>query len=54
MDDRGRSDGARVIYYWAKAEGVVYLLALYPKSERVNLRKDQIALLRDLVREEFK
>jgi len=34
---KGKSGGARVIYYYRKSRSVVYLLSLYPKSLKANL-----------------
>lgn len=34
---KGKSGGARVIYYYRKSRSVVYLLSLYPKSEKDSL-----------------
>ena len=31
---RGKSGGIRVIYYWKKADGEIWMLTLYGKSER--------------------
>jgi hypothetical protein len=54
LEGRGKSGGARVIYYWAVAPGVVLLLYIYAKNERANLSKDQLKALAKAVREEFK
>jgi mRNA-degrading endonuclease RelE of RelBE toxin-antitoxin system len=50
---RGRSGGARVIYYWAKSREVVLMLAVYAKNDQVNLTPAQSKLLRSLVEKEF-
>jgi hypothetical protein len=50
---RGKSGGARVIYYWAKSREIVLMLAAYAKNDRVNLTPAQSKLLRDLVKKEF-
>jgi len=49
----GKSGGIRVIYYWISKKGIVYLLFAYPKSRVSDLTKDQVRVLRDLVKEEF-
>jgi hypothetical protein len=54
LEGRGKSGGARVIYYWAVAPGVVLLLYIYAKNERADLSKDQLKALAKAVREEFK
>jgi hypothetical protein len=38
---RGKSGGARVIYYWAKSREVVLMLAAYAKNDQVNLTPAQ-------------
>jgi hypothetical protein len=50
---RGKSGGVRIIYYWAPAEDVVYLLLLYAKNEQGTLTAAQEKVLRRLVEEEF-
>ncbi len=54
LPGRGKSGGARIIYYWFVAEQVVYLLAIYPKNEQADLTSDQLKLLRQAVKSEFK
>ena len=39
---QGKRGGARVIYFNLSAEDVVYLIAVYRKSERANLGADDI------------
>ncbi|MBI5504179.1 MAG: type II toxin-antitoxin system RelE/ParE family toxin [Deltaproteobacteria bacterium] len=51
---RGKRGGIRVIYYWAPAEAVFYMLYLYAKNEQGDLTAEQVRLLGRLVREEFK
>jgi len=36
---KGKRGGARVIYYWYVAEAVVYMLDIYVKSGRDDLRR---------------
>lgn len=50
---RGKSGGARVIYYWAKSREVVLLLAAYAKNDRVDVTPAQSKLLKNLVEKEF-
>jgi|SRR6185503_10547932 len=52
LPGRGKSGGARVIYYWKKTASRLYLLFLYPKNERSDLSRSQLKLLRKLVRDE--
>ncbi len=53
-EGRGKRGGIRVIYYWAPAEAVFYMLYLYAKNEQGDLTAEQVRLLGRLVREEFK
>jgi mRNA-degrading endonuclease RelE of RelBE toxin-antitoxin system len=50
----GKRGGLRVIYYWAPAEGVFYMLYVYSKNEQGDLTPGQARTLGQLVREEFK
>lgn len=50
LPGRGRSGGARVIYYYRSTSARVYLLYVYPKNEATNLSARGKALLRSLVR----
>jgi mRNA-degrading endonuclease RelE of RelBE toxin-antitoxin system len=49
----GKRGGIRVIYYWQKPEGTIYLLLLYEKSGQENLTPGQAKTLSKLVREEL-
>jgi hypothetical protein len=44
---KGTSGGGRVIYYWAQADGQIFLLFAYAKSERTNLTGRAAQLLRE-------
>jgi hypothetical protein len=50
---RGKSGGARVIYYWAMRKDVILLLYAYPKNVAANLTVKQISQLAKVVKEEF-
>ena len=43
---RGRRGGARVVYGWRRADGVIVLLALYAKNAQADLSPAQLAALR--------
>ncbi|KNE24886.1 type II toxin-antitoxin system RelE/ParE family toxin [Achromobacter spanius] len=47
----GKSGGIRVIYYWISEDHQIYMLVAYPKSKKDNLSPDEIAILRELVKE---
>jgi hypothetical protein len=51
---RGKRGGARVIYYWATVESVIFMLMVYAKSRRDDLTLQQLRVLRKLVQEEFR
>lgn len=46
---RGKSGGARVIYFFADSAGRIYLLDIYEKSEKSDLTKAEIGILRSEV-----
>jgi mRNA-degrading endonuclease RelE of RelBE toxin-antitoxin system len=49
--DRGKSGGYRVIYYFFQEGAPVYLLAVYPKNQQIDLSPAQKARLTDLAAE---
>ena len=49
LPGRGKSGGARVVYYWKSAASRIYMLFMYPKNERSDLTRAQLKLLRKLV-----
>jgi hypothetical protein len=51
IQGRGKSGGVRVIYYWIKDEHLIYMLLIYPKSEKDDLTDKETAILRALVKE---
>jgi len=53
VGSRGRSGGARVIYYWAVRKDVILLLYAYPKNARADLTPKQVSQLAKVVKEEF-
>jgi hypothetical protein len=50
---RGKSGGARVIYYWAVRKDMILLLYAYPKSVAADLTPKQVSQLAKVVKEEF-
>ena len=50
----GKRGGVRVIYYWAVNEEQLFMLLVYPKSERDDLTPTQLRILRKLVEEEYR
>ena len=53
VGSRGKSGGARVIYYWAVREDVILLLYAYSKSATADLTRKQVSHLAKVVNEEF-
>lgn len=53
LPGRGKSGGARFIYYWAKADDQILMLFVFPKNEAENLTKAQIQQLRAIVEEQY-
>jgi hypothetical protein len=50
---RGTRGGVRVIYYWAVKQGRLLMLLMYAKSERDDLTREQLQILRKIVEEEY-
>ncbi len=50
LPGRGKSGGVRVIYYWLRHDGQIYMLLIYPKSKKDMLTDRETALLRDFVK----
>lgn len=48
---KGKSGGARVIYYWVKDDHQIYMLVVYPKSKKDDLSESEVAILREIVKE---
>jgi hypothetical protein len=53
VGSRGKSGGARIIYYWAVRQDVILLLYAYSKNATANLTPKQTAQLAKVVKEEF-
>lgn len=49
LEGRGKSGGARIIYYWAIPLEQVYMLLAYPKNEQDNLTDKQLHILKAIV-----
>lgn len=47
---RGKSGGVRVIYYWLTEQHQIYMLVMYPKSQKDNLSDRETAILARLVK----
>ena len=53
VGSRGKSSGARVIYYWAVRRDVVLFLYAYPKNETGDLTPAQVSRLALAIKKEF-
>lgn len=53
VGSRGKSAGARVIYYWAVRKDVILLLYAYAKNRAADLTPKQVSQLAKVVKEEF-
>lgn len=51
LPGRGKSGGVRVIYYWLRDDGQIYMLLIDPKSKKDDLTDRETALLREFVKE---
>lgn len=49
----GKRGGLRLLYFWDKPEGTIYLLFLYTKGDRDDLSPQQLRTLSRLIREEL-
>ena len=54
MAGKGKSGGARVLYYWIKDEDQIFMLLAYAKSDIDNISDAQSEILRKLVEEDSK
>lgn len=54
LQGRGKSGGARIIYYWANNKNQIFMLFAFPKNEMENLTKEQLSVLKKAVETEFK
>lgn len=48
--DKGRSGGARIIYYWMNSEDQIYFIYAFKKNEQADLTKDQLKALAEYVK----
>ena len=54
LADKGKRGGVRIIYYWDVPDDIFFMLAVYKKSQKEDLTKQQLAILRKLVEEWLK
>jgi mRNA-degrading endonuclease RelE of RelBE toxin-antitoxin system len=53
VGSRGKSAGARIIYYWAVGRSMILMLHAYSKNDVSDLTPGQVQMLAKIVREEF-
>lgn len=53
VQGRGKSGGARIIYYWAGQAKTILLLDAYGKSHKEDLTKNELKGLRRVVEQEY-
>ena len=51
---KGKQGGTRNIYYYAKNQQQIFMLMVYAKNKRDDLTKEQLAILKKAVEQEFK
>ena len=51
---RGKRGGSRILFYWYNKHGLLLMLFIFKKNEKDDLTKDQIKLLKSIVRSEYK
>lgn len=52
-NNKGKSSGIRVIYYYIDKDDQIAMLLAYPKSQIDNLSDKQVAMLKTLIKEQF-
>lgn len=53
VSGKGKRGGARVIYYSCVAKEMLLMLFVFKKNERTDLTKEQIKVLREIVKKEY-
>ena len=51
VEGRGKSRGARAIYYYVVKRGVIYLVMIYKKNQKINLTSEELKTLSRLSKE---
>lgn len=50
---RGKRGGVRILYHWSRKFDRILLLFVFDKTERDDLTRDQLSILRRLVEKEY-
>ena len=53
-EGRGKRSGTRIIYFWAKDDGTILFLFVYPKNVQGNLSPAQVKQLRAIVERDYR
>jgi mRNA-degrading endonuclease RelE of RelBE toxin-antitoxin system len=54
ISGKGKRGGTRVIYYWLRPRDTILMLFVFKKSERSDLSKDQLRILKAIAAKEFR
>jgi mRNA-degrading endonuclease RelE of RelBE toxin-antitoxin system len=54
ISGRGKRGGTRVIYYWLRARDTILMLFVFKKSERSDIAKDQLNILKAIAAKELR
>jgi mRNA-degrading endonuclease RelE of RelBE toxin-antitoxin system len=49
LDNKGKSGGIRIIYYWEKKKHQIYLMTIYAKNEKVDLSSSEKKIIKQMV-----
>ena len=50
VKEKGKSGGARIIYYWYVDDEQIYMLCAFKKTDQADLTKDQLKMLAQYVK----
>jgi hypothetical protein len=53
LPGKGKRGGVRVIYYWAVTQDQLLMLFMYPKTERDDLSRPQLKILKEIVEQTY-
>ncbi len=54
ISGKGKRGGTRVIYYWLRPRDTILMLFVFKKSERSDLSKDQLRILKAIAAKELR
>jgi hypothetical protein len=53
ISGKGKRGGTRVIYYWLRPRDIILMLFIFTKSERSDLTRDQLKILKGIAAKEL-